>query len=116
MTTRIEVERGFVMKRLVLLAVAAAALFVPTAGSAQGMILVYRHELRGIVAVPAPYTPGETRVVETVAPTPEEVIARHEAMAVGLRANANARGGAAVATDHCDRLIAAAREEIRRSF
>jgi len=95
---------------------AVAALLVPTVGSAQGLILVYRHELRGMVAVPAPHAPSETKVVETVAPTPEEVIARHEAMAVGLRVNANARGGAAVATDHCDRLIATAREAIRKSF
>ena len=104
------------MKRLFLVMLAAAALLLPTLASAQGVTLVYRHELRGMVPAPAPAAPTEMKVVETVAPTPAEIIARHEAMAVGLRANANARGGAAVAADHCDRLIAAARETIRKSF
>jgi hypothetical protein len=104
------------MKRLLLVVLAAAALLLPTLAFAQGVTLVYRHELRGMVPVPAPHAPTDTRVVETVPSTPAEIIVRHEAMAVGLRANANARGGAAVAADHCDRLIAAARETIRKSF
>jgi hypothetical protein len=104
------------MKRLLLVVLATAALLLPTLASAQGVTLVYRHELRGMVPVPAPHAPTDTRVVETVPSTPAEIIVRHEAMAVGLRANANARGGAAVAADHCDRLIAAARETIRKSF
>jgi hypothetical protein len=101
------------MKRLLLVVLAAAALLLPTLAFAQGVTLVYRHELRGMVPVPAPHAPTDTRVVETVPSTPAEIIVRHEAMAVGLRANANAR---AVAADHCDRLIAAARETIRKSF
>ena len=104
------------MKRLLLVMLAAAALLLPTLASAQGVPLVYRHELRGMAPAPALHARTDMRVVETVPSTPAEIIARHEAMAVGLRANANARGGAAVAADHCDRLIAAARETIRKSF
>lgn len=101
------------MKAFSSVALAALMLLVPTLASAQGVTMVYRPELRGMVAVPAPQSPA---LVEATPPTPAQVIARHQAMAVGLRANANTRGGAALAADHCDRLIAAARDTVRKSF
>ena len=105
------------MKRFFLIALTASSLLVPAVAYPQGVILVYRPELRGMIAVPAPRLPAVAKaVVEKVPPTPAEVIARHEAMAAGLRANANLRGGAAIAADHCDRLVAAALATLRKSF
>jgi hypothetical protein len=51
------------MKRLLLVVLAAAALLLPTLAFAQGVSLVYRHELRGMVPVPAPHAPTDIRVV-----------------------------------------------------
>jgi hypothetical protein len=101
------------MKRFFLIAAAASALLVPTLAAAQGGTMVYRPELRGYVWVPTTQVPAVP--VAKKAPTPAEIIARHEAMAIGLRANPNPRGGAVTAAVHCDRLIAEARETIRRN-
>jgi hypothetical protein len=48
----------------------------------------------------------------------QEVIARHEAMIVGFRANGSANSGvlSTVAVDHCEQLIASVRATLRQSF
>jgi hypothetical protein len=101
------------MKRFFFAAVAATALLVPSITSAQRVKMMYRPELRGYVAVPAAQAPPVT----APAPTPAEVIAIHTAIAQGYRANPNDRGAAtAAAIAHCDRLVASARETLRKSF
>jgi hypothetical protein len=92
------------MKRFTLLAVAAFALLVPTVASAQAPY-VYRPELRAWVFVPKP-EPGVF-----VARTPAQTIARHEAMATGVRGTRMAQ-----AAVHCDRMTKEAREALRRQF
>lgn len=107
------------MKRFFFVTVATLALLAPAIASAQGVTLVYRPELHGMVTVPAPAAPPTfTKQVPARVPTPLEVIARHEAMVVGFRANASANSGMlnTVAVDHCERLIAAARATLRQSF
>jgi hypothetical protein len=92
------------MTRITLLAAVAFALLVPTVAAAQAPY-VYRPELRAWVYVPTP-APG------VVAPrTPEENIARHEAMANGHRGTRMAQ-----AAVHCDRMVKEARERLRREF
>ena len=103
------------MKRFHFTAIAAFALLVPVLASAQDVTLVYRHELRGMVTVPSPQPQPAAAAVERVPLSPQQVIAKHEAMVIGFRANANARGGAAVATVHCERLIAQAHQALRRN-
>jgi hypothetical protein len=107
------------MKRIFFVTVAALALLVPAIASAQGVTLVYRPELHGMVTVPAPAAPVRlTRQAPAQVPTPLEVIARHEAMAVGFRANGSANSGllSTVAVAHCERLIANAQATLRQSF
>jgi len=107
------------MKRFFFVSLAALALLVPTIASAQGVTLVYRPELHGMVTVPAPAARATlTRQTPIQVTTPREVMARHEAMAVGFRANGSANSGLlnTVAIDHCERLIAAARAPLRESF
>jgi hypothetical protein len=113
---RVGIERWFVMKRFFLVTVTALAL-VPSLASAQGWTFVYRPELRGMIAVPTQQVAAEPKaVVDKVPPTPAEIVARHEAMARGYRARANDRSGAnVVAAAHCDRLIAQAQAELRRT-
>jgi hypothetical protein len=89
------------MKRFALATVAAFALLAPTLVSAQGLELVYRPELRGMVAVPRPQT-----FAPAVARTANEEIARHQAMAQAYRGTRNAQ-----AAVHCDRLIAQAKKQ-----
>jgi hypothetical protein len=100
-------ERWFVMKRFTLAAVAAIIVLGPSVASAQGLQLVYRPELRGMIAVPRP--PVQTPA-PAVARTADEEIARHQAMAQGYRGTRMAQ-----AAVHCDRLIAQAREA-RKQF
>ena len=104
------------MKRFFSITIAALALLVPTFAGAQGVKTVYRPEVHGtIVVVP---DKAAQPVAKAVAPTPTEIITRHEAMLVGRRAGASARGGAAgfAAADHCERLIADAKNTLRREF
>lgn len=104
------------MKRFFLVTIAVLALLVPTIAGAQGVKTVYRPELHGtIVVVP---DAAAQPVARAVALTPIEIITRHEAMLVGRRAGANARGGAAAfaAVDHCERVIAEAKNALRRNF
>ena len=107
------------MKRFYFVVVATLALFLPAIASAQGVTLVYRPELHGMVTVPAPAVPTtRTRQASTPAETPLEIIARHQAMVVGFRTNGSANSGllSTVAADHCERLIASARATLRESF
>jgi hypothetical protein len=104
------------MKRFFSVTIAALALLVPTFAGAQGVKTVYRPEVHGtIVVVP---DKGAPPVAKAVPLTPNEIIARHEAMLVGRRAGASARGGAArfAAADHCERLIADAQNALRKEF
>jgi hypothetical protein len=96
-----------VMKRFALSAVTAFALLVPSVVSAQGLQLVYRPELRGMVAVPRQPVEAPAPIV---ARTAGEEIARHRAMAQGFRGTRIAQ-----AAVHCDRLIARAKEA-RKQF
>jgi hypothetical protein len=97
------------MKRILVIAITAGALLIPNFASAQGVSVIYRHELRSFVVVPAAKTPKAV----ASAPTPAEIIARHEAMAAGLRANPRSSIGQAAV--HCDRLVAEARQALRES-
>jgi len=104
------------MKRFLFVTIAALALLVPTIAGAQGVKTVYRPDVHGtIVVVP---DAAAQPVAKAVMPTPIEIITRHEAMLVGRRAGANARGGAAgfAAADHCERLIAEAQNTLRKEF
>ena len=107
------------MKRFYIVVVAALALFLPAIASAQGVTLVYRPELHGMVTVPVPPAPTTlTSRAPTPVPTPLDIIARHQAMVIGFRANGSAHSGllSTVAVDHCERLIANARATLRESF
>jgi hypothetical protein len=93
------------MKRFALLAVVAFALLAPTVAYGQGAKFVYRPEFKQWVVVPqaAPLAvPDQTS-------TPNEIIAKHEAMA-----NAHRGGRMAQAAMHCDRMVAQAREALRK--
>jgi hypothetical protein len=74
-----------------------------------GTKLVYRPELRTMVPTPEQAAP----TVSTVTPAPQDVIARHEAMARGYRAHPAGRG-VATAAAHCDKLVKDARAELRQ--
>ena len=104
------------MKRFLFVTIGALALLVPTFAGAQGVKMVYRPEVHGtIVVVPdAAVQP----IAKAVTLTPSEIIRRHEAMLVGLRASVTARGGAAgfAAADHCERMIAEAKKALRKDF
>jgi hypothetical protein len=104
------------MKRFLFVTIAALALLVPTLAGAQGVKTVFRPEVHGTIVV----VPGAAAqpVAKAVTLTPTEMISRHQAMLVGLRAGANARGGAAgfAAADHCERLIAEAKNTLRKNF
>lgn len=104
------------MKRFFFITIAALALLVPTIAGAQGVKTVYRPEVHGMIMV-VPDAAAQP-VAKTVALTPIEIITRHEAMLVGRRASANGRGGAAgfAAVDHCERLIAEAKDTLRKEF
>ena len=95
------------MKRFALATLAAIALLGPSVASAQGLQLVYRPELRGMVAVPRQPVPTSA---PAVARTPDEEIARHQAMMQAYRGTRMAQ-----AAVHCDRVIAQAREA-RKQF
>jgi len=97
------------MKRFTLAVIALFAIVLPAAASAQGHT-VYRPELRTYIFVPA----EAKAVAAPAAETPADVIARHTAMAIGYRANANDRG-IAIAAAHCDRMVAEAREALRKN-
>ena len=93
------------MKRFTLLAVVAFALLAPTIAYGQGATFVYRPEFKQWVVVPPP----APIAAAAVTPTPNEIIAKHEAMAAGLRG-----GRMAQAATHCDRMVAQARETLRK--
>jgi hypothetical protein len=93
------------MKRFAFATIAAIALLGPSVASAQGLELVYRPELRGMVAVPRPQT-----FAPAVARSADQEISRHQAMAQAYRGTRNAQ-----AAVHCDHLIAQAREA-RKQF
>jgi hypothetical protein len=109
-------ERWFIMKRSIFVTIAALALLVPTTAGAQGVKTVYRPEVHGTMVV-VPDAAAQP-AVKAVTLTPVEIISRHEAMLVGRRAGANARGGAAgfAAADHCERLITEAKKALRKEF
>jgi hypothetical protein len=95
------------MKRFFFVALAAAALFVPSlAAASDGVRLVYRPELRAMV--PMPQAAGAATAAAPL--TAEQVVARHAAMARGHRLNTRAD---AAAVAHCDRAIAQAQAEVR---
>jgi len=93
------------MKRFTLLTVVAFALLAPTVAYGEGAKFVYRPELRQWVVVPQ----AAPVAAAAVAPTPNDVIAKHEAMAAMYRG-----GRMAQAAVHCDRLVAQARETLRK--
>jgi len=91
------------MKRFSLLAIVAFALLAPTVAYGEGATFVYRPEFKQWVVVP----PAAHVAAGAVAPTPNDVIAKHEAMAAGHRG-----GRMAHAATHCDRMMAEARETL----
>lgn len=93
------------MKRFTLLAVVAFALLAPTIAYSEGAKFVYRPELKQWIVVP----PAAQVAPNAVTPTPNDVIAKHEAMAAFHRG-----GRMAHMTAHCDRMIAQARETLRK--
>jgi hypothetical protein len=93
------------MKRFALLAVVAFALLAPTVAYGQGATFVYRPEFKQWVVVP----PAAPMAVPNETPTPNEIIAKHQAMA-----NAHRGGRMAQATMHCDAIVAQAREALRK--
>jgi hypothetical protein len=93
------------MKRFTLLAVVGFALLLPTLARAEGAQFVYKPEFRQWVVVP----PAPQVTAPAVTPTPNEIIARHEAMAAAYRGGRMAHGAT-----HCDRMIAQARETLRK--
>ena len=92
------------MKRIVLVALAALMLLVPTFAAAAPQQLVYRPELRAMVPVPV------AGISATTVKSPVELIAEHQAMAAGYALNP--RGGTAAA-DHCNRIVKQAQEALR---
>ena len=94
------------MKRFFFVAISAFALSIPSLAAAQGTPLVYRPELRAYV--PAPQQAPPSAPASTL--TPNEVIAKHEAMARGHRVNPN---HSAAATHHCDQMVKQATEAAR---
>jgi hypothetical protein len=93
------------MKRFTLLAVVALALLAPTIAYGEGATFVYRPELKQWIVVP----PAVQVAPNAVTPTPNDIIARHEAMAAIHRG-----GRMAHMTAHCDRMIAEARDTLRK--
>lgn len=93
------------MKRFTLLALVAFALLAPTVAYGQGAKFVYRPEFKQWVVVPPPAPVAAAAVT----PTPNEIIVRHEAMAAAFRG-----GRMAHAATHCDRIVAQARETLRK--
>jgi hypothetical protein len=93
------------MKRFTLLALVAFALLVPVIARAEGARFVYKPEFKQWVVVPPPAPVGAAAVT----PTPNEIVARHEAMAAAYRG-----GRMAHAARHCDRMVAQARETLRK--
>lgn len=93
------------MKRFTLLAVVAIALLAPTIAYGEGAKFVYRPELKQWVVVPQ----AAQAAAGAVTPTPNDIIARHEAMAAAHRG-----GRMAHAAVHCDRMVAQARETLRK--
>jgi hypothetical protein len=93
------------MKRFTLLAIAAVALLAPTIAYGEGAQFVYRPEFKQWVVVP----PAAPAAATAVTPTPNDIIAKHEAMAGALRG-----GRLTHAATHCDRIIAEARETLRK--
>jgi len=93
------------MKRFTLLSVVTLALLAPTIAYGDGARFTYRPELKQWVVVPSAPQAAATAVT----PTPNDVIARHEAMAAFHRG-----GRMAHMTAHCDRMIANARATLRK--
>jgi hypothetical protein len=97
------------MKRFAFAVIATAALVAPSIASAQGVDLVYRPELRGLVAVPKPLQRVEP-AAPIVARTFDQEIAHHQTMAAAFRGTKIAQAAA-----HCDSQVAQAREA-RKQF
>ena len=93
------------MKRFTVLAVVAFALLAPTIAYGEGAKFVYRPEFKQWVVVP----PAAQGAANSVTPTPNDIIAKHEAMAAAHRG-----GRMAQAATHCDRMVAQARETLRK--
>lgn len=93
------------MKRFTLLAVVALALLAPTVAYGEGAKFVYRPELKQWVVVP----PAPQAAANAVTPTPNDIIAKHEAMAHAYRGSRMAH-----AATHCDRMVAEARDTLRK--
>ena len=100
------------MKRFFFVAVAAFALLVPTLTFAQ-VKTVYIPGAHPRVVVAQPEKEAPAVKVEKAPLTPAQVIARHEPMANGYRAATRVNYSA---VDHCDRLVAQARAELRKNF
>jgi hypothetical protein len=100
------------MKRFLLIAIAAFALLVPTLTFAQvKTVYIPGAHPRVVVVQSAQETP--TAKVERVPLTPAQVIARHAPMAEAQRGSARVNYSMVA---HCDRLVAAARKQIRANF
>jgi hypothetical protein len=101
------------MKRFFFIAVAAFALLVPALTFAQGVNTVYIPGAHPRVEVVPPAQQTPTVKVEKAPLTPIQVLAVHEPMAAAYRGNSRVNYSAVA---HCDRLIAAAREQLRANF
>lgn len=100
------------MKRFFTVAIGALALLAPTLTVAQvKTVYIPGAHPRVVVVQPEQETPGAT--VEKAAPTPVQVITRHERMATMHRMNVRVNHSAVA---HCDRLVADARAALRKNF
>ena len=93
------------MKRSTCAGFLTLALLIPTLAAAQGVELVYRPELRGLVPVPGTAVKSQ---VAAERPSPTGLITRHTAMAQTYRGTRIAQ-----AAVHCDRIVREARAELR---
>ena len=100
------------MTRFFFGAIAACALLVPTLTFAQ-VETVYIPGAHPRVVVVQPENEAPTVKAEKAPLTPAQVIARHEPMANAYRAATRVNYSAVA---HCDRLVAKARAELRKTF
>lgn len=99
------------MKRFSFVAIAAFALLVPAVSFAQGTA-VYIPGAHPRVVVVQPEKQAPSVKAQQPSLTPAQVIARHDAMANSYRAANRANQSAAA---HCDRMVAQARAELKKS-
>jgi hypothetical protein len=100
------------MKRFFFITIAAAALLVPNVSFAQvKTVYIPGAHPRVVVVQPEKATPAVKAAKATL--TPAQVIAVHEPMATAERGKPRVNYSAVA---HCDRLVAEARETLKKNF